>query len=111
MFAVALIPIAAYESSLLVQSERSERLRELTPAARRRGRYFMTGAGGVPPLSIRGVAPLRSALHSYRTFITRGRYFMTGAGGVPPLSIRGGRCASLRSALIPNIYYSRSLLC
>ena len=30
--------------------------------------------------------------------------------GVPPVSIRGGRCASLRSALIPNIHYSRSLL-
>ncbi len=35
---------------------------------------------------------------------------LTGAGGVPPLSIRGGRCATLRSALKPNIHYSRSLL-
>ena len=26
-----------------------------------------------------GFAPLRSALHSYRTFITRGRYLLTGA--------------------------------
>ena len=26
-----------------------------------------------------GVAPLRSALHSYQTFTTRGLYFMTGA--------------------------------
>ena len=31
-------------------------------------------------------------------------------GGVPPLSIRGGRSTSFRSALMPNIHYSRSLL-
>ena len=31
-------------------------------------------------------------------------------GAVPALSARGGRCASLRSALIPNIRNSRSLL-
>ena len=31
-------------------------------------------------------------------------------GGVPPLSIRAGRSTPFRSALIPNIYYSRSLL-
>ena len=36
MFPVALVTIAAYEAALRVQSERSERLRELTPAARRR---------------------------------------------------------------------------
>ena len=30
--------------------------------------------------------------------------------GVPPLSIRGGRSTPFRSALIPNIHYSRSLL-
>ena len=82
------------------------------------------------------VAPLRSALHSNRTFITRGLYFIDRcagvmfpvalaqsaayeaslrvqserSGGVPPLSIRGGRSTSFRSALEPNIYYSRSLL-
>ena len=33
---MALVPIAAKKTSLRVQSERSERLRELTPAARRR---------------------------------------------------------------------------
>ena len=32
------------------------------------------------------------------------------SGGVPPLSIRGGRSTSFRSALEPNIYYSRSIL-
>ena len=32
------------------------------------------------------------------------------SGGVPPLSIRDGRSTSFRSALEPNIYYSRSLL-
>ncbi len=36
MFPAAFIQSAAYEASLRVQSERSERLRELTPAARRR---------------------------------------------------------------------------
>ena len=36
MFPVAFIQNAAYEVFLRVQSERSERLRELTPAARRR---------------------------------------------------------------------------
>ena len=56
------------------------------------------------------VAALRSALHSYRTFTTRGLNFIDRCGGVPPLSIRAGRCASLRSALVPNIYYSRSIL-
>ena len=30
--------------------------------------------------------------------------------GVPPVSIRGGRSTSFRSALEPNIHYSRSLL-
>ena len=39
---------------------------------------------GVPPVRARtgqfaGFAPLRSALHSNRTFITRGRYLLTGA--------------------------------
>ena len=32
------------------------------------------------------------------------------SGGVPPLSIRAGRSTSFRSALEPNIHYSRSLL-
>ena len=32
------------------------------------------------------------------------------SGGVPPLSIRAGRSTPFRSALIPNIHYSRSLL-
>ena len=36
LFPVTLIPVAACKASLRVQSERSERLRELTPAARRR---------------------------------------------------------------------------
>ena len=36
MFPAAFIQNAAYEATLRVQSERSERLRELTPAARRR---------------------------------------------------------------------------
>ena len=35
MFPAAFIQNAAYEASSRVQSERSERLRELTPAARR----------------------------------------------------------------------------
>ena len=117
---MALVTIAAYKVSLRVQSERS---------------------GGVPPVRARtgqfaGVAPLRSALHSNRTFITRGLYFIDrcggvlfpvaltpGAGykaalrvqserigGVPPLSIRAGRSTSFRSALEPNIHYSRSIL-
>ena len=90
----------------------------------------------VPHWAIRGVAPLRSALHSNRTFITRGLYFFgrcagvlfpvaltPGAAykaslrvqsersaGVPPVSIRAGRSTSFRSALEPNIYYSRSIL-
>ena len=34
-------PGAGYKAALRVQSERSERLRELTPAARRRGLYFI----------------------------------------------------------------------
>ena len=38
---MALTPGAGYKAALRVQSERSERLRELTPAARRRGRYFV----------------------------------------------------------------------
>ena len=70
-------PIAGNKVSLRVQSERSERLRELTPAARRRGRYFIDRCAG---------------------------------GACPHWAIRGGRCATLRSALEPNIYYSRSLL-
>ena len=54
LFPDTLIPGAAYEASLRVQSERSERLRELpsagthrelTPAARRRGRYFIDRCG------------------------------------------------------------------
>ena len=36
LFPVTLVTIAGYKASLRVQSERSERLRELTPAARRR---------------------------------------------------------------------------
>ena len=47
LFPVALVMIAAYKVSLRVQSERSERLRELTPAARRRGLYFIDRCGGV----------------------------------------------------------------
>ncbi len=35
LFPVTLVTIAGYKVSLRVQSERSERLRELTPAARR----------------------------------------------------------------------------
>ena len=31
-------------------------------------------------------------------------------GACPHWAVRGGRCASLRSALEPNIHYSRSLL-
>ena len=47
---ISVTPIAAYKAALRVQSERSERLRELpsagthrelTPAARRRGLYFL----------------------------------------------------------------------
>ena len=84
------------------------------------------------------VAPLRSALHSKGSFVTRGLYYFgrSGfdsdvlqvypmcnyyfrfvaalrfclAGGVPPLSIRAGRSTPFRSALIPNIHYSRYLL-
>ena len=41
LFPVTLVTIAGYKVSLRVQSERSERLRELTPAARRRGLYFI----------------------------------------------------------------------
>ena len=47
LFPVTLIPVAAYKAALRVQSERSERLRELTPAARRRGLYFIDKCGGV----------------------------------------------------------------
>ena len=115
LFHDTLIPGAAYEASLRVQSERS---------------------GGVPPLSIRGVrsTPFRSALEpnihysrsllidrcggvlfpvalvtiaTYKVFL---RVQSERSGGVPPLSIRGVRSTSFRSALIPNIYYSRSLL-
>ena len=32
------------------------------------------------------------------------------SAGVPPVSIRAGRSTPFRSALIPNIYYSRYLL-
>ncbi len=59
--------------------------------------------------SLLAVAALRSALHSYRTFTTRGLYFVDRCGACPHWAIRVGRCASLRSALIPNIHYSRSL--
>ena len=38
-------PGAGYKAALRVQSERSERLRELTPAARRRGLYFVDRCG------------------------------------------------------------------
>ena len=54
LFPAALITVAANKVSLRVQSERSERLRELpsagthrelTPVARRRGRYFVDRCG------------------------------------------------------------------
>ena len=107
MFPVALAQSAAYEASLRVQSERSERLRELTPAARRRGLYFFDRcgdvlfpaafvpvaaykaslrvkserSGAVPALSVRGGrCAFGSALHSNRTFITRGLYFIDRCG-------------------------------
>ena len=115
LFPVALVTIAAYKVSLRVQSERSERLRELTPAARRRserlreltpaarrrGLYFIDRCGGV--LFPDTLIPSAGYKASLRVQSER-------SGGVPPLSIRGGRCASLRSALEPNIYYSRPLL-
>ena len=41
LFPAAFIQNAGYKVFLRAQSERSERLRELTPAARRRGRYFV----------------------------------------------------------------------
>ena len=47
LFPAAFVPVAAYKASLRVQSERSERLRELTPAARRRGLYFVDRCSGV----------------------------------------------------------------
>ena len=96
----------------------------------------VSGAAECLRCQFAGVAALRSALHSYRTFTTRGLYFIDRcggvlfpvalvtiaaykvplrvqserSGGVPPLSIRAGRSTSFRSALEPNIYYSRSLL-
>ena len=71
---------------------------------------LLTGAVRARTGQFAGFAPLRSALHSYRTFTTRGRYFIDRCGACPHWAIRGGRSTSFRSALIPNIHYSRSLL-
>ena len=58
---------------------------------------------GVSPVRARtgqfaGVAPLRSALHSYRTFTTRGLYFIDRYAGV-----------LFPDTLIPNAAYEVSL--
>ena len=59
----------------------------LIPSARYKAflRVQSERSGGVPPLSIRGACP--------------------------HWAVRGGRSTSFRSALKPNIHYSRSLLC
>ena len=112
------------QASFRVQSERSERLRELTPAARR-SRSLLIDRCGTPPQAdgrsvynkyrarltkhpyecrvsgaaeclrcqFAGVAPLRSALHSNRTFITRGLYLLTGA------ALLAGNCAAVNVEL------------
>ena len=60
---MALVTIAAYKVSLRVQSERSERLRELTPAARRRGLYFIDRCGGVMfPVALVTIAAYKVSL-------------------------------------------------
>ncbi len=46
-----------------MQSERSERLRELTPAARRRGLYFIDRCGGVLfPVALVTIAAYEASL-------------------------------------------------
>ena len=101
LFPTALAQSAGYKASLRVQSERSERLRELTPAARRRGRYFIDRCAGILfPAALVTIAAYKAAL----------RVQSEQSGGVPPLSIRAGRSTSFRSALEPNIHYSRSIL-
>ena len=98
---ISVTPGAGYKVALRVQSERSERLRELTPAARRRGLYFIDRCGGVLfPVAFVTIAAYKVSL----------RVQSERSGGVPPLSIRGGRSTPFRSPLEPNIYYSRSIL-
>ena len=62
----------------------------------------VSGAPACRQCQFAPVAPLRSALHSNRTFTTRGLYFIDRCGGVPPVRARTGQFAAvapLRSAL------------
>ena len=112
-----------------MQSERSERLRELTPAARRRGLYFIDRCGGVMfPVALVTIAAYKVSLrvqseqserlrelpsagtHRGSRELAPWRVQSERSAGVPPVSIRGVRSTPFRSALIPNIHYSRSLL-
>ena len=58
----------------------------------------VSGAPACRRCQFAGVAPLRSALHSYRTFTTRGRYFF-GISGI----------VLFPAALVQNAAYKASL--
>ena len=97
LFPVTLVTIAGYKVSLRTITrfesagtapfeKAGETLRFCSPRLLFRSRLMklsyecrVSGAAECLRCQFAGFAPLRSALHSYRTFTTRGHYLLTGA--------------------------------